>query len=93
MRNVFTYVRLYGEDTYYEPNGLPPATLARPGSLEKLLVLSDRLERGLAMHHPDDEKVLATQEQEYEAKSYVADESRRSSRKDYVRKMQEKFGT
>jgi plasmid stabilization system protein ParE len=42
--------------TIQEPP-LPPPTAARPGSEEKIDILTRRLERGEALFHPADERV------------------------------------
>ncbi len=70
--NIFDELLLRGHDEDYEPAALPVPTAARPGSLEKLLVLCDRASQGLALFHPRDEKILATVEEVAEAKAYVA---------------------
>jgi hypothetical protein len=37
---------------------VPAVTRAHPGSLEKIVVLRRRWERGEALHHPDDEPMV-----------------------------------
>lgn len=78
--NVFDELLLKGHDEDYEPACLPIPTAARPGSLEKLLVLCYRASRGLALFHPQDEKILATIEEVAEAKAYVAKHERSGTR-------------
>jgi hypothetical protein len=55
-RNVFEAIAVFGHDFDFEPSPAPDfePTDAMPGSLEKMAVIIDRLERGLPLHHPQD---------------------------------------
>jgi hypothetical protein len=45
--------------------------------LEKLLLLTQRVIRGEVLHHPEDNEVLATVEQQYEMTRWAIDEARK----------------
>ena len=56
MRNVFEAIRLLGDDESFLPRETEPfePTDAPVGSPEKLMVLAERVERGLPLWHPAD---------------------------------------
>jgi len=56
----------------YDYQGVPctTPTSARPGSLEKIAVLIERVERGESLHHPDDNKQSASHEDAIKARDY-----------------------
>ncbi len=51
------YILQSREYRFQPPNKNKP-TAARPGSREKLLVMTERYRAGQALHHPDDETCL-----------------------------------
>jgi hypothetical protein len=53
--------------------GLPPkmATAAKPGTAEKIEVMTARLQAGEDLHHPNDEQVPGTIEQSSQMQSMV----------------------
>lgn len=55
LRNKGGY---YGPAPTYEPTSLPCPTKARPGSVEKIMVLQARVEQGQILHHADDVSCL-----------------------------------
>jgi hypothetical protein len=57
------------------------ATDAPPGSAEKLAVLRERAERGLDLHHPDDNKTLVIDPTEAARKRGLLNENSASGRK------------
>ena len=69
--NIFDEIRLKQHDEDYEPRNDCHPTAARPGSLEKLFVLADRVENGQPLHHPFDECILATVSEEFEKAKFV----------------------
>jgi hypothetical protein len=60
----FGYILSKGNDIDFEPNRDPVPTEAKPGSIEKLKVLEERLLRGEKLSHPDDEPMLASLEEQ-----------------------------
>ena len=70
-KTIFEEIRLKQHDEDYEPDELPLPTGARPGSLEKLFVIAERVEKGQKLFHPCDETVLATVKQEIEKAKYI----------------------
>jgi hypothetical protein len=62
--SAFGHLLTRGHDIDFEPNRDPVPTEARPGSIEKLKVLEERLLRGEKLSHPDDERMLASLEEQ-----------------------------
>jgi hypothetical protein len=52
--NLFDEIRLHQTDEHYVPLPASEPTKCRPGSLEKIRVLSLRLVAGESLWHPDD---------------------------------------
>jgi len=75
-RTIFQEIRLKQHDEDYEPCNESLPTGAKPGSLEKLLVIIERVERGQPLFHPGDNPVLATIAEEFEAAKYVNEQYR-----------------
>jgi hypothetical protein len=75
--SVYGALMRVGHDEDFEPKRLPAPTAARPGSLEKLLLLADRLVKGEALYHPLDETLLATVEQIVEMRTFAIEEAKR----------------
>jgi hypothetical protein len=75
--SVYGALMRVGHDEDFEPQRLPEPTDAPPGSLEKLLLLTQRVIRGEVLHHPEDNEVLATVEQQYEMTRWAIDEARK----------------
>jgi hypothetical protein len=71
INNIFDEIRLKHHDEDYEPRkqGLP--TGAKAGSLEKLFIIADRVERGERLFHPGDNPILATIAEEFEKAKFV----------------------
>lgn len=85
-RNIFAEIRMKQHDEDYEPPNEARPTGAKPGSLEKLLVIISRVESGQPLFHRGDNPVLATIAEEFEAAKYVNEQYRiryakRSARK------------
>jgi hypothetical protein len=70
-KTIFEEIKIKQHDEDYEPSELPEPTGARPGSLEKLFVIVERVEKGQALFHPGDETVLATIAEEFEKAKYI----------------------
>ena len=68
--SIFAEIFLKGHDEDFVPTTDSMPTAARPGSLEKLLVMSERLIRGEPLFHPDDERIHATNEQWIELRTW-----------------------
>jgi hypothetical protein len=60
--NIFQAIAKVGHDEDYEPKDFGKPTLAAPGSLEKVEVMTRRIEMGQQLFHPGDEWILATVE-------------------------------
>ena len=71
IKNIFDEIRLKQHDEDYEPRreGLP--TGAKAGSLEKLFVIADRVEKGERLFHPGDNPILATIAEEFEKAKFI----------------------
>ncbi len=75
--SVYGALMRVGHDEDFEPSRLPEPTDAPPGSLEKLLLLTKRVIRGEVLHHPEDNAVLATVEQQSEMTKFAIKEARK----------------
>jgi hypothetical protein len=71
MNNIFNEIRLKQHDEDYEPRSECKPTGARPGSLEKLFVIAERVRLGQPLWHKYDECVLATVSEEFEKAKYI----------------------
>jgi hypothetical protein len=71
MSNIFDELKSKLHDEDFEPRAKCEPTAARPGSLEKLFVLAQRVERGQPLYHPFDECVLATVAMEFEKAKHI----------------------
>ena len=58
-----SYVLQSREHEFQPPNQSEP-TAARPGSKEKLVVMTERYRTGQSLHHPNDETCLHHRERE-----------------------------
>jgi len=70
-KNIFEELKSKLHDEDFEPRAKCEPTAARPGSLEKLFVLAQRVELGQPLYHPFDECVLATISQEHEKAKHI----------------------
>jgi hypothetical protein len=70
-KNVFEEIKNKSHDEDWI--GLPPkmATAAKPGTAEKIEVMTARLQAGEDLHHPNDEQVPGTIEQSSQMQSMV----------------------
>jgi hypothetical protein len=71
MKNIFQELKSKLHDEDFEPRAKCEPTAARPGSLEKLFVLAERVELGQPLYHPYDECILATVSQEFEKAKHI----------------------
>ena len=71
MNNIFQELKSKLHDEDFEPRIDCEPTPARPGSLEKLFVLAERVERGQPLYHKFDECVLATVAMEFEKAKHI----------------------
>lgn len=62
--SVFGELLRKGYDDDFEPTDYCEPTIEAPGSIAKLKVLTQRLIDGVTLHHEQDEKVLATLQQQ-----------------------------
>jgi hypothetical protein len=70
-KNIFDELKSKLHDEDFEPRAKCEPTAARPGSLEKLFVLAQRVELGQPLYHPFDECVLATVAMEFEKAKHI----------------------
>lgn len=71
MKNIFTYIEINRDEEFFEPEPASEPTTHAPGSEGKIEVMRRRLLRGEHLHHPEDEKVLATHEVSEAARFFV----------------------
>jgi hypothetical protein len=71
MNNIFRELRLKQHDEDFEPRNECEPTGARPGSLEKLFVITERVRLGQPLWHKYDECVLATISEEFEKATFI----------------------
>jgi hypothetical protein len=69
--NIFQELKTKLHDEDFEPRIDCEPTPASPGSLEKLFVLAERVERGQPLYHPFDECILATVAMEFEKAKHI----------------------
>jgi hypothetical protein len=69
--NIFRELRLKKHDEDFEPRNECVPTGARPGSLEKLFVIAERVRLGQPLWHKYDECVLATISEEFEKSTFI----------------------
>jgi hypothetical protein len=69
--NIFRELRLKKHDEDFEPRSECEPTGARPGSLEKLFVITERVRLGQPLWHKYDECVLATISEEFEKATFI----------------------
>lgn len=69
--NVFERIALYGHDEDFMPTRRPEPTGHGPGSLGKLVELTQRVQLGQVLHLPEDNRVAGTPEQQTECARYV----------------------
>ena len=74
-KNVFEEIKNKSHDEDWVPKPASMATGSLDGTIERMKVLCDRLERGEALFHPNDEKRHGTQEQSQELQDYVRKET------------------
>jgi hypothetical protein len=75
--SVYGALMRFGHDEDFEPSRMPEPTDSPPGSLEKLLLLTKRVIRGEVLHHPEDNPVAATVEQQDEMRTWAIEEARK----------------
>jgi hypothetical protein len=75
--SVYGALMRVGHDEDFEPQRLPEPTDAPIGSLERLQVITRRVVRGELIRHPDDNPMLATHEQQEEARDFARAEARK----------------
>jgi hypothetical protein len=61
-----------GYDDDFEPTEYCKPTAEHPGSIGKLLILTQRLQDGVTLHHENDEKKLATISEQTELTQFVS---------------------
>jgi hypothetical protein len=59
IHNIYQEILAKGHDEDFEPRRRGTPTTAKPGSVEKLAVLRDRVDRGEPLFVPGDETILA----------------------------------
>lgn len=74
-KNVFEEIKNKSHDEDWVPKPASEATGSFDGTIERIKVLCDRLERGEALFHPNDEKRHGTLEQGQELQDYVRKET------------------
>ena len=57
MRTIFTDLATVGHDEDFSPIAASERTSARPGSLEKIEIMRERVARGEDLFHPDDARI------------------------------------
>jgi hypothetical protein len=75
--SVYGALMRVGHDEDFEPSRMPEPTDAPIGSLERLLVITRRVVRGEFIRHPDDNSMVATHEQQEEARDFAREEARK----------------
>ena len=73
-KNVFEEIKNKAHDEDWVPLPASMATGSRDGTVERIKVLCERLERGEALFHANDEKKHGTLEQHKELEEYVRQE-------------------
>jgi hypothetical protein len=69
--NIFDEIKQVGHDEDFSPGKEGMPTGAKAGSLEKLFVIADRVEKGERLFHPGDNPILATISEEFEKAKYI----------------------
>ena len=70
-QNIFDELRFKKHDEDFCPKKEGEPTGAKAGSLEKLFVIADRVEKGEQLFHPGDNPILATVSEEFEKAKYI----------------------
>jgi hypothetical protein len=70
-RNLFETIECYQHDLDFEAHSEPAPTGAKPGSLEKIQVMCQRLANGEELHHPNDERTCASMELQHQMTAAV----------------------
>jgi len=70
-QNIFDELRFKKHDEDFSPRKEGSPTGAKAGSLEKLFVIADRVEKGEQLFHPGDNPILATVSEEFEKAKYI----------------------
>lgn len=70
-QNIFDELRFKKHDEDFSPKKEGEPTGAKAGSLEKLFVIADRVEKGEQLFHPGDNPILATVSEEFEKAKYI----------------------
>lgn len=70
-QNIFDELRFKKHDEDFSPRKEGEPTGAKAGSLEKLFVIADRVEKGEQLFHPGDNPILATVSEEFEKAKYI----------------------
>jgi hypothetical protein len=71
LKNIFEELKLKKHDEDFQPRKEGEPTGAKAGSLEKLFVIADRVEKGEQLFHPGDNPILATISEEFEKARYI----------------------
>ena len=59
------------QSVFFEPSQLPKPTTARPGSWSKVQAMRQRIDLGQMLHHPDDERTIATIEEQQAMRDHM----------------------
>ena len=86
-KNVFEEIKNKSHDEDWIPKPASEATGSFDGTIERLKVLCERLERGEALFHPNDETRKGTQEQADEMTKYVKEEARKRKQQELEKRL------
>lgn len=89
-KNVFEEIKNKSHDEDWVPKPASEATGSLDGTIERLKVLCERLERGEALFHPNDEIRKGTQEQAAEMAKYVKEEARKRKQQELEKRLASK---
>ena len=59
------------QSVLFEPTQLPKPTTSRPGSWAKVQTMRQRIDLGHVLHHPDDERTIATIEEQQALREHM----------------------
>lgn len=85
-QNIFDELRFKKHDEDFSPKREGAATGAKAGSLEKLFVIADRVEKGEQLFHPGDNQILATVSEEFEKAKYIKIFKQKLSERQHTRR-------
>jgi hypothetical protein len=86
-KNIFEEVKNKSHDEDWVPKPASMATGSLDGTIERIKVLCDRLERGEALFHPNDEPRHGTLEQGQELQDYVREETEKRKQQELERRL------